>query len=249
MNIKRIWSFGLGMLALVLTCSVTADVYKYTDDKGNVIFSDVMLTNTDLQLEWKRSNHTLVANNQAQLQELVASRRAAQLLEQQTATAAAVARARQLLAQSRTPTVPAPPSATVAARRAYYHHLIERTANQYGLWPSLLHAVIRTESNYRADALSSAGACGLMQLMPDTAARFKVRDIWDPAENIRGGASYLRWLLDLFQNDLRLALAGYNAGENAVKRYGYEIPPYPETVGYVRKVLQFLRAERESVRS
>jgi soluble lytic murein transglycosylase-like protein len=111
--------------------------------------------------------------------------------------------------------------------------------------PELLHAVIRAESAYQPNALSHAGACGLMQLMPATAARFRVRNIWDPAENIEGGATYLRFLMDLFDNDLRLALAGYNAGENAVKRYGNQIPPYPETQNYVRKVLQFLWAEQD----
>jgi soluble lytic murein transglycosylase-like protein len=87
-----------------------------------------------------------------------------------------------------------------------------------------------------------------MQLMPATARRFGVRDIWDPAQNIEGGATYLRFLLDLFNNDLRLALAGYNAGEGAVKKYGNEIPPYRETQNYVRKVLSFLSTERASLR-
>ncbi len=111
--------------------------------------------------------------------------------------------------------------------------------------PELLHAVIRAESAYQPNALSHAGACGLMQLMPATAKRFKVQNIWDPAENIEGGATYLRFLMDLFGNDLRLALAGYNAGENAVKRYDNQIPPYSETQNYVRKVLQFLWAEQD----
>jgi len=104
--------------------------------------------------------------------------------------------------------------------------------------------VIRTESAYKANAQSHAGACGLMQLMPATARRFRVQNIWDPSENIRGGAEYLRFLLNLFDGDLHLALAGYNAGEGAVKKYDYQIPPYRETQDYVRKVLQHLSAER-----
>jgi soluble lytic murein transglycosylase-like protein len=88
-----------------------------------------------------------------------------------------------------------------------------------------------------------------MQLMPGTAKRYRVKDIWDPADNLRGGARYLRDLLDMFDNDLRLALAAYNAGENAVIKYGNRIPPYPETQRYVRKVLQFLWAERGSAGS
>jgi soluble lytic murein transglycosylase-like protein len=122
-------------------------------------------------------------------------------------------------------------------------------ARQHDLYPELLHAVIRTESAYNPAALSSAGAVGLMQLMPGTAKRYGVPDIWDPVENLRGGARYLRDLLDLFGNDLRLALAAYNAGENAVIKYGNRIPPYPETQRYVRKVLQFLWAERTSAGS
>ena len=75
--------------------------------------------------------------------------------------------------------------------------------------------------------------------MPGTAARYNVGDIWDPADNVRGGAAYLRDLLEMFDQDLRLALAGYNAGENAVIKYGRKIPPYPETQQYVERVLRF----------
>jgi soluble lytic murein transglycosylase-like protein len=127
--------------------------------------------------------------------------------------------------------------------------LIEMVAGQHNLYPELLHAVIRTESAYNPSAVSSAGATGLMQLMPGTAKRYSVKDIWDPVDNLRGGAKYLRDLLDMFGNDLRLALAAYNAGENAVIKYGNRIPPYPETQRYVRKVLQFLWAERTSAGS
>jgi soluble lytic murein transglycosylase-like protein len=139
------------------------------------------------------------------------------------------------------------PSQSATKRRSEHARLIEATARQYGLVPELLHAVIRTESAYNAGAVSSAGAIGLMQLMPGTAARYKVGDIWAPAANVRGGAAYLRDLLDMFDQDLRLALAGYNAGEGAVIKYGRQIPPYPETQQYVRKVLQFLWDEQRSV--
>jgi soluble lytic murein transglycosylase-like protein len=136
------------------------------------------------------------------------------------------------------------PPKRLSVRRNRYAGLIERTARSFNLHPELLHAVIRAESAYNPSAVSSAGAIGLMQLMPATAARYNVSDIYDPAENVRGGAQYLRFLLDMFEHDLRLALAGYNAGENAVVKYGNKIPPYPETQKYVRKVLQFLWAER-----
>lgn len=139
------------------------------------------------------------------------------------------------------------PSKSASKRRSEHARLIDATARQYGLVPELLHAVIRTESAYNPSAVSSAGAIGLMQLMPGTAARYKVSDIWEPAANVRGGAAYLRDLLDMFDQDLRLALAGYNAGEGAVMKYGRQIPPYPETQQYVRKVLQFLWDEQRSL--
>lgn len=141
------------------------------------------------------------------------------------------------------------PPKKLSVRRNRYASVIEGAARSYNLHPELLHAVIRAESAYNPSAVSSAGAIGLMQLMPATAARYNVSDIYDPAQNVRGGAQYLRFLLDMFEHDLRLALAGYNAGENAVVKYGNRIPPYPETQKYVRKVMQFLWAERASAGS
>ena len=103
------------------------------------------------------------------------------------------------------------------------------------------HAVISAESGYNPGAISRAGAKGLMQLMPDTARRFGVQDIMDPAQNIHGGVKYLRQLLTMFNGNLELTLAAYNAGENAVIRNGNRIPQYAETVNYVPKVLDFYR--------
>lgn len=110
-----------------------------------------------------------------------------------------------------------------------------------GLDPALLHAVIRAESNYRQDARSRAGACGLMQLMPATARRFGVKDRFNVEQNIAGGAAYLRWLQDRFDGDLELSLAAYNAGEGAVLKYGRAIPPFRETREYIRKVMSNYR--------
>jgi soluble lytic murein transglycosylase-like protein len=95
---------------------------------------------------------------------------------------------------------------------------------------------MRAESSFNRMAVSPKGASGLMQLMPATATRFGVRNIFDPRENVFAGAKYLRWLLDRFGNDVRLALAGYNAGEGAVEFYGYRIPPFLETQNYVRTI-------------
>ena len=107
----------------------------------------------------------------------------------------------------------------------------------------LLHAVISVESGYDAKAVSRKGAQGLMQLMPATARRFGVADPFDARENVHGGALYLKWLLDVFRGDLSLALAGYNAGEQAVIRAGYRIPPYAETQRYVPRVMERLRRQ------
>ncbi len=115
--------------------------------------------------------------------------------------------------------------------------LIEKVAKELRLHPGLLHAMVRVESAYNPQAVSKKGAQGLMQLMPATANRYGVADSYDPKQNLEGGARYLRDLLVEFEYDIRLALAAYNAGENAVKRYGNSIPPFPETINYVDKVL------------
>lgn len=102
--------------------------------------------------------------------------------------------------------------------------------------PLLLYSIMHQESSFKARAMSYKGARGLMQLMPFTASRFGVTNIWDPKQNIEGGARYMRFLLNLFNGDVRLALAGYNAGEGAVMKYGYQVPPYSETREYVRRI-------------
>lgn len=104
--------------------------------------------------------------------------------------------------------------------------------------PLLLYSIMHQESSFKTRAMSYKGARGLMQLMPPTASRFGVTNIWDPKQNIEGGARYMRFLLDLFSGDVRLALAGYNAGEGAVMKYGFRVPPYSETQEYVRRIGQ-----------
>ena len=119
--------------------------------------------------------------------------------------------------------------------------MIETVSRTHGVEVALVHAVISAESGYNPGALSKAGARGLMQLMPDTAKRYGVRNIMDPSENITGGVKYLRDLISMFNGNLELAVAAYNAGENAVLRHGNRVPPYAETVNYVPKVLGFYR--------
>jgi Transglycosylase SLT domain len=122
-----------------------------------------------------------------------------------------------------------------------FDHHIEAAARLHQVSPDLVRAVIAAESEFDQWAVSSKGAQGLMQLMPSTARRFGVGDAFDARQNIFAGTHYLRLLLDLFQGDVALALAAYNAGETTVRRYG-GIPPYSETRGYVRKIQALLGA-------
>jgi soluble lytic murein transglycosylase-like protein len=122
--------------------------------------------------------------------------------------------------------------------------LITEAANRHQVDVRLVHAVIQAESAYDAKAISSAGAVGLMQLMPDTARRYGVIDRNNPIQNIDGGTRYLKDLLRMFDSNLHLAVAAYNAGENAVIRYNNSIPPYPETQNYVKTVLALYNRSR-----
>jgi soluble lytic murein transglycosylase-like protein len=117
-----------------------------------------------------------------------------------------------------------------------YDEYIKQAAARNGIDPNLIVSVMRQESGFNARALSYKGATGLMQLMPGTARRFGVTNIYDPQQNIEGGARYLRFLLDQFNGDISLVLAGYNAGENAVVNSGYRVPRYRETQAYVKSI-------------
>ncbi len=123
--------------------------------------------------------------------------------------------------------------------------MVRSMAPRYGLDPALVLAVIEAESGFQVHSVSNRNAQGLMQLIPDTAARFGVDDAFDPEDNLRGGMSYLRWLLAYFEGDLRLTLAGYNAGEGAVNRYG-TVPPFTETRNYVERILMRYPKSRHS---
>jgi soluble lytic murein transglycosylase-like protein len=135
-----------------------------------------------------------------------------------------------------------------AALRKRYSDLVARVAREQQVDAALLHAIVTVESGYNERARSPKGASGLMQLMPGTAQRYGVIDIWNPLENLRGGARYLRDLLALFKDNLNLALAAYNAGEGAVIGSGYQIPPYPETRSYVPRVLQHYQHYRSGAK-
>lgn len=122
--------------------------------------------------------------------------------------------------------------------------LIRRYASVNRLDVNLVKAVVRAESNFDVDAVSSRGAIGLMQLHPETVKDLKVMDPFDPRQNIAGGTKYLRWMLDRFEGDLDRALAAYNAGPSTVERYG-GIPPYAETEAYVKKVKHYRQLYRQ----
>ena len=147
-----------------------------------------------------------------------------------------------------------PPNEPVAAQTAApYRDLIRAAATRHALAPELIESVILVESNFEARAVSRKGARGLMQLMPATAARLGVRNVFDVRQNVEGGVRHLRYLVDLYGGNLALALAAYNAGVDAVGRYG-GIPPYAETRAYVQRVLRSvalarLRVSAESVAS
>jgi soluble lytic murein transglycosylase-like protein len=134
----------------------------------------------------------------------------------------------------------APPRALSRVRIAAPTHianLVTRMAPEFHVEPQLALAIIEAESNFNPIAVSPKNAKGLMQLIPETAARFNVRNPYDPAQNIRGGLAYLRWLLAYFEGDVQLVAAAYNAGEGAVERYR-GVPPYLETRAYVRKIVR-----------
>lgn len=128
-----------------------------------------------------------------------------------------------------------------SANPAEFEHLINASASKYGVSAALVKAVIRAESGYNPNAVSRAGASGLMQLMPGTAKSLNVANSFDPKQNVDGGVRYLKFLLDTFKGDVTLALAAYNAGLSKVARYG-GIPPYQETRNYVSRVLSNMQA-------
>ena len=144
------------------------------------------------------------------------------------------------------PAPPPPPAATAASEPgATVNALVANIARRHDVEPSLVDSVIRVESNYNPNAISPKGAMGLMQLIPSTARRFGVNDTFHPAQNIEGGVKYLKYLMQLYNGDERLALAAYNAGEGAVAKYK-GIPPYAETQNYVYQVGKKLGQSREA---
>jgi hypothetical protein len=156
-----------------------------------------------------------------------------------------------LPSHERPPVLPEPPAdpARASLRRPgaprKYRKFIEHASQKHGVDPAIIEAVMRVESAFRPHAVSRKGAQGLMQLMPDTAKRFGVKNSFDPEQNILGGTRYLKVLLGMFEGDIKLACAAYNAGEKAVQRFG-GIPPYRETRDYVKKIWTLLTGSAPS---
>jgi len=117
-----------------------------------------------------------------------------------------------------------------------YDHIIASVAQEHRIPVSLVHSIIKAESGYDPWAISPKGAMGLMQLMPETAIQYKVQNVFDPKQNIEGGVKYLVDLIKLYEGDTKYVLAAYNAGQEAIKKYG-GVPPYPETKNYIKKVM------------
>ena len=139
-------------------------------------------------------------------------------------------------------------AASASDLRRLYNPIIKRAADTHRIDQELIHVVIRAESNYDAFAISSAGAMGLMQLMPETARQYGVNNVFDPAQNIEGGVRYLKDLVRLYNGQTRLVLAAYNAGQEAVRKYK-GIPPYPETKNYIAGIMKTYRKATVSTKN
>jgi soluble lytic murein transglycosylase-like protein len=140
--------------------------------------------------------------------------------------------------------------ASSADLKKLYNPIVQRVADKHRVDPELIHAIIRAESDYDSFALSEKGAMGLMQLMPDTATQYGVGNVFDAAQNIEGGTKYLKDLIRLYNGKTKLVLAAYNAGQEAVKKYGGKIPPYQETRDYISRIMaRYNKSEIRSARA
>ncbi|WP_367027222.1 lytic transglycosylase domain-containing protein [Methylococcus sp. ANG] len=205
---RRLW-IAL-MLGGLPAAQVSADVYKFVDKKGHVYYTDRPQHNG-----YRLIATTKVSSRLGSPPPMPAVAPSGRISAPMSFKSRALERNREMLAP-----------------------LIAEAAERYDLDPLLLHAVIQAESAYNSEAVSGKGAVGLMQLMPDTAARYGVRDRTDPVENVYGGARYLRDLIGMF-NDVSLAVAAYNAGENNIIKYGNRVPPFPETQDYLNRVIEY----------
>jgi hypothetical protein len=233
-------------LVVLLSAPVLADYYKYIGPRDEVIFTDKPMESPYV-LVWQKNNQfvTTVKNRLVEDSSATSSNNNNfKVTETKVAFAKTKAKAKSKGKHKFKSKVD---FKSMPENRSRYTKMIDELAHKSRLYPALLHAVIKAESAYDPNAISRAGAVGLMQLMPQTAKRFGVTDRRDPRDNVQGGARYLRELLTMFNNNIKLALAAYNAGEKAVQKYGNKIPPYPETRNYVKKVLGFYIQNRRQL--
>ncbi len=223
---NKLLSVSLVTVIFIISCSVRADIYRFSDSNGVYDFSSFP----------KDSRYKLVMRMPVyKINRAVQSYRL-----NSTCYRFSMRRRKSYLHYSNVIMSRMRFSWTNARHRQIFSADVNRIAVQYQINPALLHAVVSVESSYNPLIVSQKGAIGLMQLMPKTAERFGIVNPTDPIANIYGGARYLRWLLDKF-NDTGLAIAAYNAGESTVKKYGNQIPPYLETQVYVLRVLDLYR--------
>ncbi len=209
----------IALLLLFPVEKAAADIFQYVDDAGVIHFSNVSVGN---------------AKKYRKVKEGPNSRRSSQ-----NAYRPASGQARQTMYAAPVSIPASMPDSTPASSstRAAYTDIINSACDRHGVDPALVHAIVKVESDFNPYALSSKGAMGLMQLMPQTALDMNVRNTYNPHENIDGGVKYLRYLIDRYEGNLALALAAYNAGETSVKKWG-TIPPFPETQNYVQRILK-----------
>ena len=222
--IRRSHVFGLALLA-VAAAPASADIYRYIDEEGRVHFSDVRVD----------PRYELFLKTKPQTVEAAPAAGTSTVESADGARTAVVAQAAPTFAPSRVKVTPR------------FTDMIAKVAQEQKVDPALMHAVILAESAYNPRAKSRKGATGLMQIMPDTGKRYGVTDLLNPIKNLTAGAKYLRDLLAMFGNDMKLAVAAYNAGEGAVMRNGNAIPPYAETQAYVPKVLKYYESFRSAL--
>lgn len=217
----------LVIFSSVLTHTAFADIYEYIDEAGVAHYSDVPNNGID-----GHDNYVLILKSE--LPATVSTNSNSTDTNHTTDNTLTAASASDTLNPTLGDTLN---NTTATLTPSQLLAQIEQSALNHQVESELIHAVMHVESAYKVKAKSHKGAQGLMQLMPATANRLGVKNSYDPAQNIEGGAKYLRELLTLFNNDITLTIAAYNAGENAVIRYGNRIPPYKETQAYVPKVL------------
>jgi hypothetical protein len=214
------------LFTLLISNQAGAGIYKFVDGNGGIHYTDEPRNRLNKRNELPCGVHVFTDYNGI-----------TQISGHSCAPKTTFARTRLTSGSFRPDSSYASANTNTGNRKTKFNDLIAQVASKHQVDEKLVHAVIQTESAYNAGAISSAGAVGLMQLMPGTARRYGVTDRHDPEQNVDGGTRYLKDLLEMFDSNLDLAVAAYNAGENAVIRHNNSIPPYPETQNYVRQVL------------